>query len=227
MKWSMIICAFLAYCSLQAQEFVSGNSFRNIPPGSYIPSNSVTYITTDPYVSPVLTEYNHAVELRWRTNNTAIDHFEIERSQDGTVYEFIGNLSANRNANDSPYYFPDVRPYNGLNYYRVKFVDASGLTAYSANNIILYGKEKMDVIIYDNPVTMGRLNLQLVNLPAARCLFTLYTETGTPVLSKEMDYDGGSSTELINLQSTLAKGIYFLTVANRYFTIKKKILLRS
>ena len=227
MKWKFIILACLAYYSSGAQEYISGNSFRNIPPGAYILSNSIIYSSNDPYTSPLIKENNYTVELRWRTNNPGIDHFEIERSLDGTVYQVIGHLSANRIASDSPYYFPDVRPYNGLNYYRIKFVDASGLTAYTASNIYIYGKDKMDVIVYDNPVTMGRLNMHLVNLPAARYFFTLYTATGEPVLSKEMDYDGGTSSQFLNLQSTLAKGVYFLTIRNPYFTIKKKVLVQS
>ena len=227
MKWNLVVLTCLLSFGAGAQEYISGNSFHNIPPGAVIPSRGITFVSNDPFVSPVITENNHTVELRWLTQNPGIDHFDIERSADGAVYQFIGTLSAARTANDSPYYFPDVRPYNGLNYYRIKFVDASGLTAYTAANIYVYGKDKMDVVVYDNPVTMGRLNMQLVNLPAARYLFTLYSTEGVPVISKEMEFDGGNANLFLNLQSTLAKGTYFLTVRSRYFTIKKKVLLQS
>jgi hypothetical protein len=72
-------------------------------------------------------------QLNWSTaseiNN---DHFDIERSPDGTQWEKIGEVKGNGNSNATiDYSFIDDNPLSGANYYRLKQVDADGKFEYS------------------------------------------------------------------------------------------------
>jgi hypothetical protein len=78
-----------------------------------------------------------------------VNHYEVERSLDGIGFKTIGNVAANNITN---YQFEDKEPINGINYYRIKAVDNSGLTKYSGL-IKVVTNIKSSIQIAPNPVT--------------------------------------------------------------------------
>ncbi|MFD2245705.1 T9SS type A sorting domain-containing protein [Pontibacter ruber] len=79
------------------------------------------------------TKLQKAVELHWRTasedNN---DHFAVERSRDGKLFEEIGRVAGKGNSKVlSTYTFTDNKPFGSTSYYRLKQVDTDGTFAYS------------------------------------------------------------------------------------------------
>lgn len=101
--------------------------------------------------------------LTWKTaqeqNN---DHFEIERSPDGSVNSFVsvGTIPGKGNTNNiTSYSFTDRMPLDGINYYRLKQVDIDGKFTYSRTIPITFaGLDK--VIVYPNPAS-DRLYIRL------------------------------------------------------------------
>lgn len=79
------------------------------------------------------TEQGKTVLLQWATaseNNN--DHYEIERSANGTSYQSIGQVAASANpAIRNDYQYTDLNPVNGTTYYRLKQVDKDGRSRYS------------------------------------------------------------------------------------------------
>lgn len=73
------------------------------------------------------------VSLNWSTTEEiGSDRFEVERSMDGKVWSFIGEVKANgttRNLN--LYHFTDVQPAQGQNLYRLKMIDQDNTFAFS------------------------------------------------------------------------------------------------
>jgi len=97
---------------------------------------------------------NTSVLLQWKTarevNN---DHFEVERSINGSDYTSIGNKEPDKSINDSKnYQFTDNAPNTGINYYRIKQVDHDGKFSYSRVAMVNF-KVKMGIQITPNPVT--------------------------------------------------------------------------
>lgn len=79
------------------------------------------------------TEQGKTVLLQWATaSESNNDHYEIERSANGTSYQSIGQLAASANPSvRNDYQFTDLNPLSGTAYYRLKQVDKDGRFRYS------------------------------------------------------------------------------------------------
>jgi hypothetical protein len=90
----------------------------------------------------------HAVDLKWSTateiNN---DHFEIQRSTDGTSFSTIGSVLA---SNKRAYLFTDIKPLS-TNYYRIKQIDKDGKYSYSSIIKITFDNNNILLQVYPNP----------------------------------------------------------------------------
>lgn len=92
------------------------------------------------------------VNLLWTTaseiNN---DYFEIQKSQDGFVFQTIAHVNGNGNTTQSfDYAFKDQLEQSGNYYYRLKQVDFDGTYAYSEVEFVSY-KNIKPAQVYPNP----------------------------------------------------------------------------
>ncbi|SDM38906.1 DUF5689 domain-containing protein [Siphonobacter aquaeclarae] len=73
------------------------------------------------------------VTVRWSTaSERNASHFEVQRSKDARTFESLGTVKAGSTVQTrSDYSFADAAPFDGVNYYRLKQVDADGKTDYS------------------------------------------------------------------------------------------------
>lgn len=90
--------------------------------------------------------------VNWQTATEAKgDIFELEKSSNGTNFSFVTAIGAKGTA--SSYSYTDAQPYNGVNYYRLKFKNVSGSVTYSpivtatVNALVSNG-----IQVYPNPV---------------------------------------------------------------------------
>ncbi len=68
--------------------------------------------------------------ITWQTATEAKgDLFELEKSSNGANFSFVTAIAAKGTA--SSYSYTDAQPYNGVNYYRLKFKNVSGSVSYS------------------------------------------------------------------------------------------------
>lgn len=76
---------------------------------------------------------NHKSVLKLTTaSETNNDYFTIERSADGRSFDAIGEIKGAGNSNTTIYYeYTDVKPYAGINFYRIKQTDYDGKYSYS------------------------------------------------------------------------------------------------
>jgi hypothetical protein len=71
------------------------------------------------------------------------------------------------------------------------------------------------VTVYPNPVRKSRIiNIKVTNIAAGNYQFSLYDGSGKRLLIKKIVYRGGSSSEQMNLPKAVAKGIYYLELAD-------------
>jgi hypothetical protein len=101
------------------------------------------------------------VQLTWQTAaEVKNDHFEIERSTDGSQFKTIGTVQGSKNSNTiQTYTYTDNTVQAGSIWYRIKQVDVDGLYSYSAVvSVQLSDKSLFDVI--NNPVK-DMLNIYL------------------------------------------------------------------
>jgi Secretion system C-terminal sorting domain len=154
-----------------------------------------------------------------------IASYSIEKSADGRSFATAGSLlpKTNNGALNSYSYF-DATAHNGNNFYRVKVTERNGNIKYSnILNVRLSGNNGISV--YPNPVKGNTLNIQLENLDKATYFVTLMNEVGQKIYTKQLNHDGRTASFVVELPSTLKKGIYSLQVSSNSFTAIKNVVV--
>lgn len=104
-------------------------------------------------------------KLKWETESEIeAGYFDVERSINANIFEKIGSVLANNLKNESSkYQFNDLTPINGLNYYRLKMVDADAKYQYS-NIIQLNNSENIGIVgyFYPNPINATQSNVDII-----------------------------------------------------------------
>ena len=158
--------------------------------------------------------------VKWATaSETRNDHFEIERSLNGTNFEMIAKIqSSSLTKTENKYSFEDKNSILGTAYYRLKQVDTDGKEKYF-DIITVNCKRKGEVEIYPNP-TSGIFNIRGIegdNEVIINDMFgrTVFHETNVIDLYE------------FNLNE-FKNGIYFLEInMNGQQKLMKKIILNK
>jgi hypothetical protein len=106
---------------------------------------------------------NNSVSILWETaTEYQSSHYEIERSADGSLWQFLGTVSAVGNSEQkSSYVFRDEeRCLDCQHYYRVKQVDVDGAFTYFPTVTASCSGELEDLLFYPNPAS-GILTVSL------------------------------------------------------------------
>ena len=186
---------------------------------SGINTNVVT-LTTGVFPLPVeLTDFtasavrNLDASLLWHTaqekNN---DHFDVERSLNGTDYVKIGTVQGQGSkTTPTEYALTDagIGPKaKGLVYYRLKQVDTDGETSYSPVRTVNFTATLVPAIsLFPNPAT-GGTQLDLTQMPTGRYQVSVLDATGRVVLHATLDAGLAHALDL----NTIASGTYNVLV---------------
>lgn len=164
--------------------------------------------------------YNNSyVLLKWSTSMEQFnDHFDIERSLDGTNFEKIGAVKAVGNSTTPQYYSTqDDNPADGMNFYRLKQVDLNGKTFYSWIVPVQFGKQ-IAPTIFPNPAN------SFFNVIAGKDLITevvLYSASGNRI-QHLLNKDGLSTIKMVS--SNLAPGVYIVEIRTATQIYQQKLL---
>ncbi len=158
-----------------------------------------------------------SVLLQWKTAqevNTA--YFNVEKSQDGKVYNAFKQVSAAGNASGiSSYSTTDDQPFAGKSWYRLKMVDKDGQYVYS-NDIAINNLLQKTISINPNPVT-SILNLNIQSLSAGNATIEISDINGKLLLQKTITVSSGSNLIPLTVDH-LAKGMYILKFVQDSYT---------
>jgi hypothetical protein len=153
-------------------------------------------------ISCAVVDHNRIL-LKWAASrNGEGEYFVVEHSYDGTAYEMVGAIKGSGNA--SQYELTDNAPFNGSNFYRVKYSDKTGWFSYSRIievNVITTPSFKF----YPNPVDKS-LIIQIDFTADLEIISSL----GAVLLDKELQ----PGLQVINV-ATLQKGNYYLRITNK------------
>jgi hypothetical protein len=158
---------------------------------------------------------NRDAQLTWSTASEANnDHFEVERSFDGTRFTKLDQVAGQGTTSlRTAYAFTDAgvaSKATGVVYYRLKQVDTDGKVAYSPVRTVSFTKAAvLSLSLYPNPAqTVTKLDLS--QLPATATVQVLVLDaTGRTVLSTSL---GGGLPQPLDVQS-LATGTYNVIVS--------------
>ena len=165
--------------------------------------------------------------LDWKTSqeiNSA--RFDVERSGDAITFLKIGTVQAAGNsAVPISYLFTDNNPAKGMNYYRLKQVDADGRFIYTPARLVTFDDlNAATVKYYPNP-TNGILTIELssANGNEARVI-NITNATGAVVYQLKAGSSAGTKMQ-IDL-SRYAKGTYYIQLRTATMNSTERILLQ-
>ena len=163
--------------------------------------------------------------LHWQTStetNTAA--FDVERSSDAIRFTKIGTVAAAGNSTSTKdYYFRDVQPTTGTNYYRLKQVDRNGAFVYTPTRLVLFDAAALlKLKVYPIPAT----TLLTVELPQQvqneNLVLNLSNALGVMVRQVKV-YRNTAPRQVLDL-SALPAGVYTLQVSAQHFNASQTII---
>jgi hypothetical protein len=184
---------------------------------NFVPQQAMLAKLPVELISFTATQLDAGVQLQWETSSelNAL-HFAVERSADGRNWNSLTTIPAAGNSSIyKKYTYLDVTPITGLNYYRLRQTDINGVSKYSEIKSIKIVLPTSQIILLENPVVNGRLQIQNnsnVREPAA-----LINTKGQ--LLMQLNIKPGMN--IIDL-SKYSHGIYWLKTAD----LSKKIIVQ-
>lgn len=167
-----------------------------------LPVTLLTFTATPINKNKVLIEWSTASE-------DGNDHFDIERTTDGSNFELVGKQNGKGNPHKkSEYSMYDKKPHKGVSYYRLKQVDVNGketLSPLASVNINEDTEEGFTFSIYPNP-NNGEFTME-GNIDGAQ--ISIYNTLGQQV---EFGVRSVNDTKHYLDCSKFAKGVYFINV---------------
>jgi type IX secretion system substrate protein len=152
--------------------------------------------------------------LEW-TTTTEInnDYFEIEKSNDGVLFNKIDILDGAGNSSVNKFYqYKDNNPNSGISYYRLKQVDYNGTFSYS-NVVAVKQSIGAEVSIFPNP-TVGKVKLNFVSKYEGTYKITVY-DISKEIYEEKILVDKGNKIISFNLFENLSKGFYIVKITDQ------------
>jgi SdrD B-like domain len=160
-------------------------------------------------------QMDEQINLTWKTaNEVDFSHFEVQRSANAKEFGTIGTVRGNKSAF---YNQIDANPKEGVNYYRLKMVDADGTSKLSNTISVSFDKDGSFVSI-ENPANNGEFKV-MTNLKNPR--FTLMNSLGQRIEMQMVETSNNNYT----IKASSAAGLYYLNIVSNGKLVTKKVLI--
>jgi hypothetical protein len=168
------------------------------------------------------------IRVEWTSKNEQnTDRFEVEKSTDGVNFEKVSSITPRlNNLVTELYSWYDTQAGNSNNFYRIKVVEKSGRTEYTAVVKVVMPRSEEDFTVYPNPVKGNTVNIYLNNIKKGKCNFILYNNLGQRVYYTVINHDGGEVLYRLSIPGSLNKGSYRIEVRNSEIKKTQTILLQ-
>jgi len=152
------------------------------------------------------------VQLDWKTSaEINIASFELEESVDGRHWTTIDKQEAIGGQSVNQYYYTDLFPSEGINYYRLKIIDKNQTFTYSTIERIDMGEHQSEWQIYPNP-TSEYVYLKQTSPNESTFSISITDMVGHDVISLS-SVKANSGNFQIDLTS-VSNGIYIIETVN-------------
>jgi len=157
---------------------------------------------------------NNDLNVDWSTyDEMNVDHFEIQRSQNGRQFVTAGTVNPKGNGNSSKadYSWIDSSPLSGTSYYRIKEVDIDGGSKFSLIVRADLGKINSKLNLFPNPAIDKKILVE-AKMEKGRYNILVSDLDGRKIYDQAVDHSGGIITQSIQLPSNTSSGIYLLMI---------------
>lgn len=132
----------------------------------------------------------------------------LERSADGRNFSAINTITADALRCNQPFNYTDAQPLTGMNYYRLKVLDADGNITYSNIVALLNATKGFGIIsIAPNPVVTDNFKLNVASAQAGKIEIVIFDMQGRLVTRQNMTLIAGFNSLPVNA-GHLAAGSY-------------------
>jgi hypothetical protein len=105
------------------------------------------------------------------------------------------------------------------------FSQADNLNNKISSTVLVAKTVKSDIRINPNPVKDQTFSLELQNLEKGKYNIYIFAESGKKYLIKTINYDGGSTIQVLNLPKEAITGTYILQVLSKTSRFIKKMVV--
>ncbi len=166
---------------------------------------------------------NSDVLVQWSTaEESNSSHFEIQRSDNGTVWTTSGTVAAAGNSNTiKSYSFTDRTPINNIAYYRIRQVDFDGFAYLTAVRVIKNGNATTDIKIHGN--TGSAVIVHFEKQVEGKVMVKLVSLGGHTIARMALNNPLG---QVMVPVTNASQGIYVVTVNDgQYLAVSRKVKL--
>ncbi len=155
---------------------------------------------------------NNQVNVNWNTSaESDMDHYEVERSTDGSVFYALKNIQS-RNTASASYSYTDENPVAGTSYYRLKMQENTGEKNYSKIVSINFPKY---TTIRLSPSPWARGTDLLISNPAKELLNIEFYDGAGQAIGKT-----STTTTQVIMPETTNKGVIYYKVSGKNNQLK-------
>jgi len=168
------------------------------------------------------------VSLQWEVDQeSGIDYYEVQRSDDGTNFEKIGTVSAINTSVRYTYPFTDLNLSKSLYYYRIKIIEKSGTVEFSSVILLKTNQSAAGVRIkvLPNPVT-DRFIVSFENKISGPVSVRITDLTGKEIWKQETEASNAFNLNFSFADKKPVTGIYLLKVYAKKEEATVKILIQ-
>lgn len=156
------------------------------------------------------------IAISWNVEQIQEGTFLIEKSVGSTTFNSIAKIDVNQSRES--YHYHDLEPRQGINYYRIKYLDIDGESTYSPIISATYASEKYWDIV-QNPST---LSVSILSEETVPWEVNLFNSSGQAVWHASLR----NKKELQLPTTPFPKGIYVLKIRSNQQMTYKKILIQ-
>jgi len=209
---------------------VGGNDYRFTAVSALVNGRRFTLGTTNIGSTPLpieLIEFtaeadnDGSVRLGWRTaserNN---DHFTIQRSANGTVWENVMVVRGAGNSNvPIDYHERDAWPLPHLSYYRLMQTDQDGTSTWSRTIAVTIERTDDGLLVFPDP---AQDEVHVVFGPElGKARMQLFNELGQPFAVPMTQFEG----RIVLSAASLPAGMYLVVVIGEHNVLKKRLIV--
>ncbi|MEO6404439.1 MAG: FG-GAP-like repeat-containing protein [Ferruginibacter sp.] len=168
---------------------------------------------------------NAGVQVEWTTEQEInILSYEVERSQNGQQFDKLETVTAIGSSSTATHYnIFDPHPFNGLNFYRVKIIEANKIAYSQVLKINNISEAKSSMNIYPNPVIGNNITVHW-NLPKGNYMLMITNNVGQVMLKKLINHSGGAATESFIMTKQFLPGYYLVKLSGEGASFKNTII---
>jgi hypothetical protein len=165
--------------------------------------------------------------IKWKTENEInLNHYEIERADDGLSFITLGSQQPLSNNDLSyEYSFNDINAKTSVNYYRVKAISNDGQIQYSKIVKLDALNTENTIFVYPNPVKDNFINIQFENNLTGLYSIMLSDIAGKNIFNKNYNISVNKGSIKVVLPKNTFSGNYLLKIIQPNGDISTQLIL--